>query len=98
MDKATILYDSINLKQTAIIVAHNIADGNEPPTEILEHDIHFASQLFNITNANRMWKIARREDNEEEEEVFLQKLQHAHDLADEYKAKIQQIFSSTFSS
>ena len=97
MVKATILYDSINLKQTAIIVAHNIADGNEPPTEILEHDIHFASQLFNITNAKRMWKIARREDNEEDEEVFLQKLQHAHDLADEYKAKIQQIFSSTFS-
>ena len=97
MVKATILYDSINLKQTAIIVAHNIADGNEPPTEILEHDIHFASQLFNITNAKRMWKIARKGGNEEDEEVFLQKLQHAHHLADDYKARIQQTFQSTFS-
>ena len=44
-----------------------------------------------------MMKIARKEDNGANEEVYIQKLQHAHDLADEYKAKIQQIFSSTFS-
>ena len=96
MIKAQILYDNINLKQTAILVAHNIADGNDEPNQVLELDTHFASQLFNITNAKRMWKIARREDNEEDEEVFLQKLQHAHDLADQYKAKIQGIFQSTF--
>ena len=58
---------------------------------------HFASQLFNITNAKRMMKIARKEDNEGNEEVYLQKLQHAHYLADDYKARIQQIFQSTFS-
>ena len=97
MVKATILYDSINLKQTAILVAHNIADGNSEPSTILDYDTNFASQLFNITNAKRMMKIARKEDNGANEEVYIQKLQHAHDLADEYKAKIQQIFSSTFS-
>ena len=43
-----------------------------------------------------MMKIARKEDNEETEEVYLQKLQPAHDLADDYKAKIQGIFQSTF--
>ena len=44
-----------------------------------------------------MIKIARKEDNEATEEVQLLKLQTAHDLADSYKAKIQQIFHSTFS-
>ena len=97
MTKAQILYDNINLKQTAILVAHNIADGNDEPSQILEYDIHFASQLFNITNAKRMMKIARKEANEANEEVYIQKLQQAHDLADEYKAKIQGIFQSTFS-
>ena len=96
MIEAKILYDHINLKQTAILVAHNIADGYEAPAIVLEHDTHFASQLFNITNAKRMMKLARKEDNEETEEVYLQKLQHAHDLADDYKAKIQGIFQSTF--
>jgi hypothetical protein len=97
MIKAQILYDNINLKQTAIIVAHNVADGYDEPNHILELDTHFASQLFNITNAKRMMKITRKEDNGANEEVYIQKLQHAHDLADEYKAKIQQIFQSTFS-
>ena len=96
MIEAKILYEDINLKQTAILVAHNIEDGYEAPAIVLEHDTHFASQLFNITNAKRMMKIARKEDNEETEEVYLQKLQHAHDLADDYKAKIQGIFQSTF--
>ena len=97
MIKAQILYDNINLKQTAILVAHNIADGNDEPGQILELDTHFASQLFNITNAKRMMKMARKEENDASEEVHLQKLQQAHDLADEYKAKIQGIFQSTFS-
>jgi len=97
MIKAQILYDNINLKQTAILVAHNIADGNDEPNQVLELDTHFASQLFNITNAKRMMKMARKEENEANEEVYLQKLHQAHDLADEYKAKIQGIFQSTFS-
>ena len=96
MTKAQILYDNINLKQTAIIVAHNVADGYDEPNQILELDTYFASQLFNITNAKRMMKIARKEANEANEEVYIQKLQQAHDLADEYKAKIQGIFQSTF--
>ena len=97
MVRATILYDSINLKQTAILVAHNIADGNDAPSIILDYDTNFASQLFNITNAKRMMKLAHKEGNEENAEVYQQKLQRAHDLADEYKAKIQGTFQSTFS-
>ena len=97
MMKAQIIYDNINLKQTAILVAHNIADGNDEPKQVLEYDTYFASQLFNITNAKRMLKIARKEENGSDEEIQEFKLQAAHDLADEYKAKIQQIFQSTFS-
>ena len=96
MLEAKILHEDINLKQTAILVAHNIADGNEEPTNILELDTHFASQLFNITNAKRMMKEARKADDEAQEEVYQFKLATAHDLADEYKAKIQGIFQSTF--
>ena len=96
MIEAKILFDDINLKQTAILVAHNIADGKEPPTQVLEYDTHFSSQLFNITNAKRMMKEARKADDEAQEEVYQFKLATAHDLADEYKAKIQGIFQSTF--
>ena len=78
-------------------MAHNIADGNDEPKQVLEYDTYFASQLFNITNAKRMLKIARKDENEADEEIQEFKLQTAHDLADEYKAKIQQIFQSTFS-
>ena len=97
MVKAIILYENINLKQTAILVAHHLADGNQTPTQVLDYDTHFASQLFNITNAKRMMKIASKEDNEANESVQQLKLQTAHDLADEYKAEIQGIFQSTFS-
>ena len=96
MMKAQILYENINLKQTAILVAHHIADGDEIPNNIIELDEHFASQLFNITNAKRMMKEARKADDEAQEEVYQFKLATAHDLADEYKAKIQGIFQSTF--
>ena len=44
-----------------------------------------------------MMKEARKEGDEAQEEVYQFKLASAHDLADEYKAKIQQIFQSTFS-
>ena len=98
MIKAQILYDNINLKQTAILVAHNIADGNEAPNEVLDYDTYFASQLFKITNAKRMIKLARKEENEALSDVNQQKLETAYDLADQYKAKIQGIFQSTFSS
>ena len=38
MMEATILYDDINLKQTAILVAHYLADGKNIPRNILELD------------------------------------------------------------
>ena len=97
MMKARILYDDINLKQTAILIAHHLADNNAIPTHILEYDSCFASQLFNIVNAKRMMKMHHKEGNEVAEDAQQIRLQTAHDLADQYKAKIQGIFQSTFS-
>ena len=45
-----------------------------------------------------MIKLARKEENEALSDVNQQKLETAYDLADQYKAKIQGIFQSTFSS
>jgi len=96
MLEAKILHNDINLKQTAILVAHNLAENKEPPSNILEYDTHFASKLFEIRSAKIMIKSAQKEKNEAMEESYVQRLETANDLADEYKAKIQQIFQSTF--
>jgi len=96
MIEAKILHNDINLKQTAILVAHHLAEDNEPPHQVIEYDTHFASQLFNITNAKRMVKMAQKERDDSMEEIYSQRLENAHILADEYKGKIQEIFQSTF--
>ena len=96
MLEAKLLHEDINLKQTAILVAHNLAEGNEPPSSVLEKDTYFASQLFNITNSKRMMKEARKRKDDSAEEVYQQRLDHAHHLADQYKTEIQRIFQSTF--
>ena len=96
MIEAKILHNDINLKQTAILVAHHLAEDNEPPHQVMEYDTHFASQLFNITNAKRMVKMAQKEHDDNMEEIYSQRLENAHLLADEYKDKIQEIFQSTF--
>jgi len=96
MMKAVILYEQINLKQTAIIVAHHLAEGDLPPNYVLEHDTHFASKLFEITQYKASIKIARKEKNEAKEEIYQQRLDDANYYADEYKAKIQRIFHDTF--
>ena len=58
MIEAKLLYEDINLKQSAILIAHHLADNKNLPQQVIEYDTHFASQLFNITNAKRMVKMA----------------------------------------
>ena len=60
MMTATILHDDINLKQTAILIAHYLAEGNVPPSNLLEYDLHFASKLFEIRSAKIMMKQAKK--------------------------------------
>ncbi len=96
MIEAKLLHEDINLKQSAILIAHQLAENKNPPQQVMEYDTHFASQLFDITNAKRMVKIAQKERDDNKQEIFQQRLDDAHYLADEYKAKIQEIFQSTF--
>ena len=96
MIEAKILYEDINLKQTAILVAHHLADDKNPPQQVMSHDTHFASKLFEIQSAKSMIKQAQKEKNDLMEDAYTQRLEDAHHLADEYKGKIQEIFQSTF--
>ena len=96
MLEAKVLHDDINLKQTAILVAHHLADQKALPINILELDTKFASQLFDIQNAKRMIKEAQRVNDTLTEDVYYDRLDSANHLADECKEKIQAIFNDTF--
>lgn len=96
MLEAKVLHDDINLKQTAILVAHHLADQKALPINILELDTKFASQLFDIQNAKRMIKEAQRVHDTLTEDVYYDRLDSANHLADECKENIQQIFNDTF--
>ena len=96
MMEAKVLHGDINLKQTAILVAHYLADGKNVPNNILDVDSKHASQLFDIQSAKRMIKEAQKNKDEQMEDVYWDRLDVANRLADECKANIQQIFSDTF--
>ena len=96
MMEAKVLHEDINLKQTAILVAHYLADGKQIPNDILELDIKHASQLFDIQSAKRMIKEAQKSKDELREDVYWDRLDVANRLADDCKGRIQQIFNDTF--
>jgi len=96
MMEATVLHDDINLKQTAILVAHYLADGKNIPNNILDLDSKHASQLFDIQSAKRMIREAQKSKDELTEDVYWDRLDVANRLADDCKTNIQQIFSDTF--
>lgn len=96
MLEATIIHEDINLKQTAILVAHHLADGKNVPTNLMELDTKFASQLFDIQNAKRMIKEAHKNKDGAMEDIYWDRLDVANRLADECKSRIQMIFNDTF--
>ena len=96
MMEARVLHEDINLKQTAILVAHYLADHKNIPSNILELDTKHASQLFDIQNAKRMIREAQKEKDELMEDVYWDRLDVANRLADDCKTKIQHIFNDTF--
>ena len=96
MMEAKVLHEDINLKQTAILVAHYLADGKSLPNNILELDTKHASQRFDIQSAKRMIKEAQKENDTQTEDVYWDRLDVANRLADECKGRIQQIFNDTF--
>ena len=96
MLEARLLHEDINLKQTAILVAHYMADNKQVPTNLLELDTKFASQLFDIQGAKRMIREAQKNSDEMSEDVYWDRLDTANRLADDCKARIQHIFNDTF--
>ena len=96
MMEAKVLHVNINLKQTAILVAHYLADEKSVPKNVIKLDTKHASQLFDIQNAKRMIREAQKQKDELVEDVYWDRLDVANRLADECKAKIQQIFNDTF--
>ena len=96
MLEAKVLHESISLKQSAILVAHHLADDKALPTNVLELDVKFASQLFDIQSAKRMIREAQKDNDQLTEDVYWDRLDQANHLADDCKGKIQQIFSDTF--
>jgi len=96
MMEARLLHEDINLKQTAILVAHYLADDKPVPTKLLELDSKFSSQLFDIQNAKRMIREAHKGKDDQMEDVYWDRMDTANRLADDCKARIQQIFNDTF--
>ena len=94
---ARVLHDDISLKQTAIMLAHYLADGQTPPQYILENDEHFAAKLFDISNFKRMYRQAEKEGNDDLAFVYENKFIEANRVADELKHRIQSNFNSLFS-
>ena len=97
MIEARVIHDDISLKQTAIMIAHYMADGQTPPQYILENDEHFAAKLFDISNFKRMHRQAEREQNDDQAFIYENKFIEANRTADELKQRIQANFNSLFS-
>ena len=97
MIEARVLHDDISLKQTAIMLAHYLADGQTPPRNILENDEHFAAKLFDISNFKRMLRQAEKEGNDDLAFVYENKFLEANRVADELKHRIQSNFNHLFS-
>ena len=96
MVSAKILYDAINLKQTAILVAHYLADNQQIPKQLLDTDAHFASKVFEIKNYKRFVKSAQREGDGAQEFIYNNKLRETNRQADRLKREIQLNFEAVF--
>ena len=70
MMEAKILYEQVSLKQSAIIIAHHIAEHKPAPQEVIDFDTHFTSKLFEIQSSKAMIKAAEKERNDVQPEIY----------------------------
>jgi hypothetical protein len=96
MMQAKILHDDIHLKQSAILIAHYLADGKQVPDRILDLDSQFASRLFDIKSFKMKWRAAEKLNDEAQAFIYENKYIEANRKADELKENIQILFDSTF--
>jgi hypothetical protein len=96
MIEAKILYEDVCLKQSAILIAHYLADNKRVPENILQLDLEFASKLFEIRQYKLQWKRYEKEDNDGMSFIYENKYVETGRRADEIKQQIQEVFDSTF--
>lgn len=96
MIEAKLLYENICLKQTAILIAHHLADGKMIPNNVIELDTQFASKLFEIKIFKSLWKQHEKENNDTQSFIYENKYVEASRSIDAIKQQIHQLFDSTF--
>jgi hypothetical protein len=96
MVQAKILHEDIHLKQSAILIAHYLADGKEVPDRILDLDSQFASRIFEIKSFKLKWRSSEKNKDESQSFIYENKYIEANLKADEIKEKIQTVFDNTF--
>lgn len=96
MINAQILFDTIQLKQTAILVAHYLAENKTIPKNILDLDMEFGSKMFEITNFRRFLVGAKKDKDDSTEFIYENKIRETKRILDYKKHHIQEIFDTTF--
>jgi len=96
MIQARIVYEDIHLKQSAILIAHHLADGKTIPENILHWDSEFASRIFDIKSYKGKLRTAEKNGDDAQAFIFENKYREANRQADAIKHKIQDLFDTTF--
>jgi hypothetical protein len=96
MIQARIVYEDIHLKQSAILIAHHLADGKSIPENIMNWDSEFASRIFDIKSYKGKLKSAEKNGDDDQAFIYENKYREANRQADAVKQKIHNLFDSTF--
>lgn len=96
MIQARIMYEDIHLKQSAILIAHYLADGKTAPENILHWDSEFASRIFDIKSYKGKLRSAEKSGDEDQAFIYENKFREANRQADAIKQRIHNLFDSTF--
>lgn len=96
MIQARIIYEDIHLKQSAILIAHHLADGKIVPENILHWDSEFASRIFDIKSYKGKLRSAEKSGDDDQAFIYENKFREANRQADAIKQRIQDLFDSTF--
>lgn len=98
MINAQLLYENICLKQTAILIAHYLADGKKVPENVTDLDTQFSSKLFEIRLFKSQWKRFEKQKDDAKSFIYENKYIETNRIADEIKQKIHHLFDVTFRS
>ena len=96
MIQARIVYEDIHLKQSAILIAHHLADGKTIPENILHWDSEFASRIFDIKSYKGKLRAAEKSGDDDQAFIYENKFREANRQADAIKQRIHNLFDSTF--